>query len=61
MAQTAKVNIVCPVCGSKIKTLKVGEKIQGGEVTTTCCQEKVFTPKVLVLEPVKDVPPPEED
>jgi transcription elongation factor Elf1 len=55
--QQSKIKIYCPVCGEKIKEMKVGDKDQGGEIKCKWCDEKIAMPKILVLSPVKETPP----
>lgn len=51
----AKLRIFCPICGEKNKDMKAGDKDQGGEATCKWCDEKFSMPKILIIEPVKEV------
>jgi translation initiation factor 2 beta subunit (eIF-2beta)/eIF-5 len=59
--QVTRVKVICPICDEVMKNMKAGDKDQGGEVKCKDCGELSFCPKILVLEPVKVVPPAPEE
>jgi transcription elongation factor Elf1 len=57
----SKVKVICPICDYVMKVMKEGDKDQGGVAKCKSCGEDVSVPKILVLTPVKEIPPPEEE